>query len=298
MSLSGVLKAGLLKSLGAVRHTNLVGQQDNGEFEFLTDLNNTAALSITDLMWKIKITLGLVSGVMNGTKFGSASIGATISPVCESLFYRTPTSAASLEFVSDDVNDSASGSGAREMEFTGLDANFNEVTQIISTNGTTAVPLPIDLIRHYRFQVTSSGTYASQIAGSHQGNLTLRESGAGQVWSVIPNTPFPAAQSQIGVVSIPIGKTIFITKRSFNVDSVKAANIFIFERQNIDDVTVPYTGVMRLIEKNIGVTGYQSKSFVFPIGPFVGPADVGIMGVFPVGSGDISVDFEMFEMDT
>ncbi len=45
------------------------------------------------------------------------------------------------------------------------------------------------------------------------------------------------------------------------------------QRPRADDVTAPYSGVLELVEREIGVSLKSAK------GPFVGPCDIGFLGV-------------------
>ena len=125
----------------------------------------------------IEVRKGNIAGHSLVHKFGEASVSTSLVPVTGSVEYPTPTSATSLELISSDTNDTSSGSGAREVTVLGLNGSWNEVSQTVSTNGTTAVALTTDLLRIYRWYVSQSGTYATQSAGSHAGTLTIRESG-------------------------------------------------------------------------------------------------------------------------
>ena len=245
----------------------------------------------------IEVQKGDVPGHSIVHKFGESTVGTTLQPVTESGFYRTPTVATALEFVSDDVNDTAAGSGAREITVIGLNSSWVEVTQTFATNGTTPVALVTDLIRLYRWYVSSSGTYADQSNGSHAGTLTIREAGAGQVWTTIDTTPLAKGQSQIGVYTIPVGKTGYIVSEHAVVDSNKDIDILAFRRDNADDVTVPYSGVMRMLNQFIGVAGDIPLVPRSPMSGLVGPCDVGFMAKVDTGTGAVSVDFEILLVD-
>lgn len=226
-------------------------------------------------------------------KFGAGNLTTTLAPVTLGGFYRVPTTATALEFVSSNVNDTSAGSGAREVTIIGLDASWNEVIQTVPTNGTTAVALSTNLIRLYRWYVSSSGTYATQSTGSHAGTLTIQESGGGAVWSEIGITPFPLGQSEIACYTVPIGYTAYLLTKTVSVDSVKSVDVYFFQRPNANDVTTPYSGTMRMIEKEIGVTGSIDFRIVSPKGPFVGPCDLGFMGKSSAGTADVSAEFEL-----
>ncbi|WP_373031675.1 hypothetical protein, partial [Sulfurovum sp.] len=207
--------------------------------------------------------------------------------------YKTPIAATALEFVSSSANDSSAGTGAQEITIIGLNSSWVEVTQTIETNGTTAVALGTDLVRLYRWYVSRTGTYATQTAGSHAGNLTIRESGAGATWATINVTPFAFGQSQIGCFTIPAGKTGYIVSKNFFSDSSKSVDLYFFSRANADDVTTPFTGTMRIIEREVGLSGGFGPQWKAGKGPLVGPCDIGFMGVISIGNADIAVEFEV-----
>lgn len=240
----------------------------------------------------LEVKKGNVAGHSITHKFGHGSAGATLSPVSNAGFYRTPTTAAALEFVSDSTDDDVGGTGATEITIQGLDANWEEVTQVINTNGTTVAPIPISMTRVYRWYVSESGTYAATGTVSHAGELTIQESGGGDVWSTITNTdPFPA-QSEIGMMTIPKGVTGYYLSSHVFVDSNKAVSVFLNQRPNADDVTTPYSGTRRLLTRAIGVTGGYSISYISPKGPFIGPCDIGFVAIADAAA-DVSVEFEM-----
>ncbi len=241
----------------------------------------------------IEVAQGNVPNHAIVNKFGASLVGTTLQPITNSGTYQTPTTAQALELVSDDANDNVAGTGAREVTVEGLDGNWNEVTQTVVPNGTTAVALGTNLTRLYRWYVSQSGTYATDVAASHAGNLTIQASGGGTVWSSIPITPTALGQSLIGVYSVPTGKTAYLLSKNIFTDSGKTADVFFFYRGSADDVTAPYTGTFRLIQREIGVAGGIVLTSIPPKGPFVGPCDIGFMGVTAVATDDISVEFSL-----
>lgn len=85
-----------------------------------------------------------------------------------------PSSAESLEIVSSDANDTALGTGARTVIIRTLDANYLEVIQTVTLNGTTAVALTGTHIRINEGVVATAGS-----GGVNAGTLTLRVAGGG-----------------------------------------------------------------------------------------------------------------------
>lgn len=246
--------------------------------------------------WYQRVSQGLVPGYSVIHKFGYGSVGTTLIPVSPAGVYQTPTTAQALEFVSSSVNDTAAGSGAREITVIGLDANWAEVSQTVTTNGTTAVALGTNLIRLYRWYVSSSGTYASSAAGSHAGTLTIRAAGAGATWDTIGATPFPFGQSEIAAYTIPAGKTGYLVMKHYTVDGTKSYDIYFFKRESANDVSAPYPA-MRIVERELDIQGSVTSEFVIPRSGFAGPCDVGVMAKVASGTGSISAEFILLLKD-
>ena len=241
----------------------------------------------------IRVARGLIPGHRVLHKFGHGSVGTTPAPVTSSGFWRTPTVAAALEFISDNINDTAGGSGATKIVIQGINEDWNETSEEIETDGTTAVQLTTNLIRLHRWYVSESGTYADETNVSHAGTLTIRVSGGGDVWDLIPgDSPFPG-QSEIGVITVPTGYTAYILSKNIFTDTNKLADVYMMQRPFADDVTTPYTGARRIIERDIGVSGAYGVNYSAPKGPFVGPCDIGFMAKVTSGTADVSVDFEI-----
>ena len=244
------------------------------------------------------VAAGRKTGVGVVHKFGrNAAVGTSFVPICFGGVYQTPTTATALEAVSDNVNDTAAGSGAQELTIIGLDANWAEVSQTVEMNGTTAVALTTPLTRLYRYWVSRSGTYATTGAASHAGDLIIRVASAGATWATIDSTDYPKSQSEIGCYSIPANKRGFISRGQVISESSKAADVLVFRRLNADDVTTPYTGAMRLIFTNTGFTGRIPVEPTMPSSPILGPADVILMGKLATGSGAMEADIELYLED-
>ena len=247
----------------------------------------------------LEVKKGNVPGSSIVHKFGAANLTTTIAPICRASVYQTPTANVALEFVSSDANDTSTGTGAREIQITGLQnvgGVWSEVVQTIATNGLVAVPLPTSLIRVYTWKATKSGTYASSTTGSHIGTLTLRAAGGGATWAQIIPTPFPMDRSQIGAYTVPAGKTAYLLSKHIFVDTTKVADIYFFERPFANIVSAPYSA-MSLIQREVGVQGGIALDTKAPKGPFVGPCDIGFMGVVSVGTSECSVEFELLLED-
>ena len=231
-------------------------------------------------------------------KFGeNNAVGTGIVPVCNGGFYRTPGTAASLEVVSSSTNDGSAGTGGQQLTLIGLDNDFVEITQTVEMSGTAPASLGTALRRLYRMYVSRSGVYASQSQASHEGDITVRESGGGDTWATIPTlqTGFGAGQSLIGAYTVPAGKSAYILSATLSVDTNKTSTLYFFQRSNSDDTTSPYSGVLRTQNLYTGVTGIQELVHSTPE-KFAEKTDIGFLAKAASAS-DVSVEFELLIVD-
>ena len=92
-----------------------------------------------------------------------------------------PSSAVSLEIVSDDANDVATtGTGMRTVNVISLDANKLLTITPVSLNGTTPVTLSGTHLRPHLVAGVDSGA-----SGFNEGTITLSEVTSGNTWNVI-----------------------------------------------------------------------------------------------------------------
>ena len=254
-----------------------------------------------------EVSFGHLSQFSKVNKFGRNPIvgNAAYEVVSISGLYPTPTSPVSLEFISGDAADAVDDVGMHSLTIIGLDANWAEQTTTVAahaTDGTNAVAVPGTWFRVYRAYVASSGTYASVSAGSHVGTITIRVAGAGGTYCVIDATSFPRGQSETGAYTVPLGKTALVHQTRISVSGVtvnKVTNVIFFQRALANDVTTPFTGVMREVTSYTGLlNGQYSRDPAFPLGPFIGPCDLGFLAIVSGGTGEIEAEFDMILEDT
>ena len=148
-------------------------------------------------------------------KFGAnLSVGSNLETIWEvGGLYEYLTTASAVSAVSDEGSDTTTGTGARTIELQGLDADYNTVTEIISTGGTGGGNVSSqEFLRIFRAAVKTAGS-----TGTNDGNITI-EAGATTVISIgthgtgVNKEGF--GQSQTSVYTVPAGKTGYITQWS------------------------------------------------------------------------------------
>ena len=163
-------------------------------------LDEDAVLTRSTFPW-LDAARGLTIGQKTVAKFGrNESVGTSFEPVALGGVYQTPqaASATTLRIKSGgDSNDTAAGSGARQVTLEGLDENFEEVSETVATNGASASSATTaTFTRLYRVYVSESGTYATLAAGSHVGDIVIENGSGGTDWATISATDFPQSQSE------------------------------------------------------------------------------------------------------
>ena len=225
-------------------------------------------------------------------KFGrNAAVGTTPVAICIGGTYQTPTAAATVKVVSTSSSDTAGGVGARVITVKGLDASFTRVEEDIAMSGTTATSYTTNsFIRVYKIFVKESGAYANSTSGSHVGTITASDS-SGNVYGKIDSTNFARSRSQIGAYTVGVDEgPIYI--KNVMISTSAAANVLLFDRQNADTVSAPYS-VMGLIREFPGVVG--QLPLLGPFGPFTDKTDLGFMAFTASGTAEVSVDFEIIQ---
>lgn len=228
-------------------------------------------------------------------KFGANSaVSTTLLPVAEGGIYRMPSVIQSLELVSDDANDTGSGTGARTIQVEGLSTLWAKTIETVTLNGTTPVALANQYFRVFRMKVMTSGTYGNPNAGAgaHSSTITLQESGAGDIWSTIDvDAGMGLGQTKIAFYSAAQGEQIFVRSKNVSIESNKDLNVYLCVREGASTVTAPFSAFLTKEFEKAVVGTFSVDLSPKGLGPYVGPCDVGFMARTTIGSADMSLEF-------
>ena len=233
-------------------------------------------------------------------QFGrNTAIGTSYEPVSDIGVYRTPQPAAAVQLrikAGGNAADTANGAGARSVKLWGINASGDEITEIIATAGTSASAATTQsFIRLYLAEVYESGTYGTQSAGSHAGNITIERSTGGEDWAQIQLNGFPSASTGIGSITVPRNHVGLLTSAQINVDGTKTTDILIMKREGILQAAAPYQPIKKMQEL-IGITQSVTISFDVPI-KFPELTDMGVLAKVSNGTGAVSVDMEVIMLE-
>lgn len=145
--------------------------------------------------FELHVARGYVQGHENLFKYG---YNAVVTSTEETIWdgggiYTYPTSAAQLGVVGASTTDNS------EITIVGLDADYNEVSNIVTLNGTTTVTTSASYIRAYRAFVSDDNEPAGNVNIRHSGNLVARISSGEN-------------QTLMAVYTVPAGYTLFLAR--------------------------------------------------------------------------------------
>ncbi len=89
--------------------------------------------------WHHEVTNGTMDNYSVVHKFGrNSAVGTTFVPISVGGLYKTPTVATALEVLSASTTDENPSAGAWQINYLGLDSNWEEVSGAKTLTGTTA----------------------------------------------------------------------------------------------------------------------------------------------------------------
>jgi len=168
----------------------------------------------------LRLAKGEIPNSSTVFKFGrSEAIGLTEIPIWDGdAAYTFLAAAEFINVVSASANDTALGSGATTIIMYGLDTNFNEISEVITMNGTTPVKSTKEYLRLFRAIVLTTGT-PTPVAGSNLGIISFTSFTTTTLQARIK---VGEGQTLMAIYTVPAGKTAYITGAVFSVGSGKS----------------------------------------------------------------------------
>jgi hypothetical protein len=248
------------------------------------------------LPWGYHVSRGNMFQAHVHHQFGrNVACPTTYVPVTDNGIYRTvqPAQATPLRIkAGGNAADSATGTGARAIRLTGISASGDEISETLATNGASASAATAQsFIRLYHVEVIESGTYGTQAAGSHAGNITIEDAAGTADWAQIQLNGFPSGVTGIGSITIPRNHAAYVNSIQINVDNAKSTDVLILKREGILDTAPPYSAIQK-VQEFIGVSRSITAEFEMPL-RFTELTDLGVLAKVSNGTGAVSVDIEV-----
>jgi hypothetical protein len=261
-----------------------------GEMTYVREVNSTT--------FGIELHRGDVTHIKQWDKFGhNSAVSTTIEDVIsQGGTFAWPTTAATIEAISDDANDTAAGTGARTITVVGLDENWNEVTETLTMAGLSASDASTSqFIRVNIAYVETSGAYSSTTSGANAGSITIRFSGAGATLTEIVNGGESKGQSEAATFSVPANKSCLLYQIVTTVEAAKTAEINLWQRQGADIVSAPFQS-KRIVTEYHGAIGTFTHDFSHPLF-FPEKTDIWVSATLAAGTGQVEASMSMLVID-
>lgn len=186
------------------------------------------------------------------------------------------------------ADDDAGGLGARTIKVFGLDENFNEVSEVLTTAGVSAgQQSSAKFSRVYRALIETCGTYG----GSNFGNVDIETVGG----TLMARIDASSGQTEMGIFTVPAGKTGYIAALMFNVDSNKTVSFRGRYRERADVVTAPFGPSNVAVRIDVAAGPVPVPISAWPVLPE--KTDFWIEGEAEAGSAPVSVFFDVLLVD-
>lgn len=234
----------------------------------------------------LQVARGQVENHKHIFKFGfNSDINGTEETVWDAGgIYAYPTAATVMKVSSGSTDDTAAGTGARTVVVSGLDGNYNEISETVTLNGQTAVNTVNSFLRVNRAYVATAGS-----GGTAAGNIYV---GTGTVTLGVPATIYAQItlgqnQTLMAVWTVPAGYTGYILKGNVGTGTANV-NQYIVARL----AQRPFGGVFRTAAKVTIQTGEIAFDFEVPVS-FTEKTDIEARAVSSGSNNLIFADFEI-----
>lgn len=173
--------------------------------------------------FELQVARGQIQGHRNVTVFGfNADVDTTqvsVWPLPSLITF--PAAALQMTVSSTSANDTSAGTGARPVVVQGLDANYNEVSEIVTMNGQTAVTMTASLLRVNYAYVLTAGS-----GNSAAGDIYI---GTGTVTAGVPATAYDIVKFDYnttitGSYTIPANYTAYVSQGLFSAGQAGGSN--------------------------------------------------------------------------
>jgi len=174
--------------------------------------------------FELQVARGQIAYHETQFKFGfNPDIDDSLETIwAEGGLYSYLSSATVLKISSSSANDTSAGTGARTITISGLDANYDEISESVTLNGQTAVNTTQSFLRVFRIIVST--------AGSGGQNAGVIYAGTGTVTSGVPANKYGTIavgdnQTLMCFWTVPRGYTAFLYQIDISMNT-EVANKF------------------------------------------------------------------------
>ena len=210
--------------------------------------------------FELQVSRGQITAHYDQFKFG---FNADVEDVLETVWaegglYYHPYSATQLKVSSSSDDDTANeGDGARTVELFGLDADYNEISEVVLLEGTTEVTTTKSFLRINRGIIRS--------AGDNEVATGTIYAGIGTVTLGVPTTKYlsikPAdGQTLMAIWTVPAGYTAYLHETDVTVATTQNNKY-----ATVTLVSKPFGSVFQVKDKFVISQGNHHQEYKFPL---------------------------------
>lgn len=168
--------------------------------------------------FELQVARGHIEGHKTLFKFGNnPDINGSLETVwSQGGLYIYPAAAIQMKVSSSSADDAALGTGARTVFIYGLDANYNEITEVVTLNGQTEVLTVQSFLRVSRAYVITAGSGATAAGDIYVGTGVVTAGVPATVYAVIS---LGENQTTMAVWTVPAKHTFYIHRGFFSAAS-------------------------------------------------------------------------------
>ena len=236
--------------------------------------------------FELQIARGQIAFHETIFKFGfNPDIDNSLETVwAEGGLYSYLSSASTLTVSSSSTDDDEGGTGAETVQLYGLDADYNEINEIVTLDGQTAVNTTNDYLRINRMVVRS--------AGSGGTNAGVIYAGTGAVSSGVPANKYATVaagdgQSLMALWTVPAGYTAYVTQTDITVATTQNNKY-----ATVHFVARPLNEVFQVKDKFVISEGSHHQQYDFPI-KFEEKSDIEFRAIGDSLGADIAISVSM-----
>lgn len=205
----------------------------NREYDkFKADPNDDTAVNVTtayNTSFLVEVSKGNVPGHSIVTYFGVNKNVTTPEETIwiDSTLYTWRTIAGILTVSSTSASDTLAGTGLRTVRVDGLDADYNEISEIVTLNGLTAVSTVNSYLRVNKLTGLSAGSADRNAGIVYIGDGVVTAGKPANVTNVID---IGANLSHSAFFTVPAGKSGHIVQTNYSGQSGKVMELFAYHR--------------------------------------------------------------------
>lgn len=235
--------------------------------------------------FNLEVSRGQVRGKRQLHKFGSNdAVGTTAEAVWSAggAYTGFLTGADNIRIrAGGNANDTAAGSGAREVTVSILDENFEEQTVVLATAGASAsASSALTAIRSTRAFVSATGTYG----GANEGDIIIETDAGTELCRISAGE----GQTQMAIYTVPADHKLYVSRLRAQVGGNNNEAFFDFCKREQADVTSAPFASLRLLERIEAVDSGGNVEIEFDP-PLEIPGKTDVFVEATAGSGSVGV---------